>query len=392
MSSDHESINRAAVNRIFTIQILYTAFEFFAFSMLLVHFRRYFSFSEILNGYLLFFLTPLPLIIFARRVRTTTFLVGGFAARAVCVLIYLVRPSLPLMLAYYALSGVIIFLFWVPYNIRYFLLSHQANRATLAGHLIVVGPVLNMFIPLASGLVIARLGIPFLIAGSGVLAAVMIYKASRLPALDFVYDFRDVMKRARGLRFLKFIQGIWESGNMAIPLCGLRFVRGELQFGTYLAYLGLVGVIGALIITRFSDRQRRRLKYFFPFVTALALLTISLSSANTLARWAVLSGAVGVLSTMTYPFLFAVVLDKIEDKADGMIAREFMLNSGRVVGYAVILGIIALTGSVRPIFVFTGMSLLVYPIVLLTRRVYVEEAYDPFFAVARIYPGRRNGA
>jgi predicted MFS family arabinose efflux permease len=329
-------------------------------------------------GYLLFFFTPLPLILFLKRINTTTFLVAGFVIRALCLVIYLVKPIYPVMLIYYLLSGTIIFLFWVPYNIRYFLLSHQDNRATLAGHLIIVGPILAAFIPFTSGLVIAKLGIPFVIAGGALLAIAVVYRASRLPKHDLTYDFREVMANARGLRFLKFIQGVWESGNMVIPLYGLTFLRGELQYGAYLSYLGLVGVVGALIVTRFSDRQRKRLKFFLPFVIMLGLLTVSLVSAGTFGRWAALSGVVGVASTMTYPFMFAIVLDKIKDKAGGMIAREFLLNAGRVFGYGVMLGIMAITGTMRWAFLFTGAALLLYPILLIRKRHYIEENYDLF--------------
>jgi len=383
--SDADPAGKAAINQVFTLQIIYTAFEFFAFSMLLVHFKRHFSFQEMLAGYAVFFFAPLPLILFARRIRTRAFLMLGFALRGACVGIFAARPTLPMMLAYYFVTGFIIFLFWVPYNIRYFVLSHSANRATLAGHLIVVGPILNTFIPVTSAVVMARLGLPFLIAGGAVLAAVLIYKAWRLPHLDFQYDFRDVMRRARGLRFLKFVQGVWESGNMAIPLYGLTFLKSEMEFGAYLSYLGLVGVVGALIVTRLSDRQARRLKYFFPFVLALAVLTMSLASARTLGRWTVLSGLVGVASTLTYPFLFAVVLDRIEDKAGAMIAREFVLNAGRVVGYLVIIGITAVTGSMVWGFLFTGLSLLVYPVLLVARKLYMDEDYNPLLPVRKLY-------
>ncbi|MFZ1946078.1 MAG: MFS transporter [bacterium] len=371
------------IRRVFNLQKLYTAFEFFGFSMLLVHFKRYFSFDEIVLGYLLFFLTPLPFILFLRTIRTRCFLVTGFALRAACMVIYLIAPSLPAMLIYYLVSGAIIFLFWVPYNIRYFLLSGPTNRATLAGHLIIVGPILNTFVPFTSGLVIAKFGLPFLISGTAILAALLIYNAARLPKYDLPYRFHDVMANARGLRLLKLVQGVWEAGNMVIALYGLTFLKTEMEYGTYLSYLGLVGVVGALIVTRFSDRQRKRLKFFFPFVIALAALTMSLASARTFGRWTALAGTVGVASTMTYPFMFAIVLDKIEDKAAGMIAREFLLNAGRVLGYVVMLAIMAATGTMRWAFLFTGGVLLLYPVLLVSKRHYSDENYEPLSPVAR---------
>ena len=187
------------LGQIFNLQKLYTAFEIFAFSMLLVHFRRHFAFEQILAGYIVLFATPLPFILLARRIRTRAFLVTAFAARLVCVFIYLVRPSFPLMLLYYFGNGLVIFYFWVPYNIRYFLLSHSSNRATRAGHLIVVGPILNTFVPVASSLVIAHLGVIYLVVAGTLLGVILIYKASSLPRLDIPYTCRDVLRRSRGL-------------------------------------------------------------------------------------------------------------------------------------------------------------------------------------------------
>jgi len=79
------------------------------------------------------------------------------------------------------------------------------------------------------------------------------------------------------------------------------------------------------------------------------------------------------------------VLDRIEDKAGAMIAREFVLNAGRVVGYLVIIGITAVTGSMAWGFLFTGLSLLVYPVLLVARKLYMDEDYNPLLPVRKLY-------
>jgi sulfite exporter TauE/SafE len=94
---------------------------------------------------------------------------------------------------------------------------------------------------------------------------------------------------------------------------------------------------------------------------------------------------------MTYPFMFAIVLDKIEDKAAGMIAREFLLNAGRVLGYAVMLAIMAVTGTMRWAFLFTGGVLLLYPVLLIRKRHYSGENYEPLSPVTRLYGPDRDG-
>jgi hypothetical protein len=266
------------------------------------------------------------------------------------------------------------------------------NRATSAGHFVIVGPILNTFIPFISGLVIAKLGPAYIILGSLIFLAVLLYKVSKLPKLDVRYSFFDVMKKSKGLRFLKFIQGSWEAASMLLALYSLVFLTGELQFGSFLSYIGLVGVFATLFVTRFSDRQQKRLRYFFPLVTLLALITMSLAFMDSLAKWILAVGLLGIIRTITYPFFFAVLLDKIEDKAVGMIAREFMLNAGRVFGVLIFILVLSFTGTMRYGFLILGSFLLVYPALLIARKVYIEEAYHPLLPVAMVYQKGRLAA
>lgn len=380
------------LKQIFTIQKLYIAFEIFSFSMVLVYFTRHFSYFQILLGFMLLFFVPLPIIFFAKKLATKQFIFSSFIIRWLCVFVYVLKPSLSFLYSYFFLQGLIIFFFWVPYNIRYFTFSHRMNRATSAGHFVIVGPILNMFIPFISGVIISQLGPWYIIGTSTLLLLILLFKTSKLPNLDLNYSFFDTMQKSKGLKMLKFIQGSWEAASMAVPLYALMFLSGEVAFGSYLSYIGFVGVAATLVITRFSDTNQKRLKYFFPFVISLALVTISFFFINSISSFAISAGLLGVASTLTYPFFFAVLLDKIEDKSAGMIMREFMLNSGRVFGVAVFLAALFYTGSMKFGFLFLGGMLLVYPALLLARKLYVEEAYQPLLPVAKVYAQGRLAA
>jgi len=374
-----------SLKQIFTIQKLFISFEIFSFSMVLPFLIKYFSFKEVLGGYLILYLTPLPLIYFSKKLFTKELLFSSFIIRWLCVFIFVLKPTLHSMYAYFFFNGLIIFFFWTPYNIRYFTFSHRMNRATSAGHFVIVGPILNTFIPFISGLIISRLGPKYIISISTILMLFLLYKGSKLPKLNISYSFADIMKKSDGLRLLKFIQGIWEVASMLTPLYALIFLTGELAYGGFLSYLGLVGVIATLFITKFSDIQQKRLKFFLPLVISLGLITLALSFMDTLIFFAITAGLLGIIRTLTYPFFFAVLLDKIEDKAVGMIVREFMLNAGRVIGVGVFLISIFFTGSMKLGFFILGITLLIYPVILISRKFYVEEAYNPLLPVAIVY-------
>lgn len=380
------------LKQIFTIQKLYISFEIFSFSMVMPFLFRHFSFLQIMSGCLFIYLSPLPLLYFAKRLFTKKLLFCSFVIRWLGVFVLVLKPGLPLMYLYFILNGLIIFFFWAPYNIRYFTFSHRMNRATSAGHFIIVGPILNTFIPFISGLIISTLGPWYIVAGSTVLMLVLVYKTSKLPQLVLPYTFKEAVKKARGLNTLKFIQGMWEAASMLTPLYALSFIQSELAYGSFLSYLGLVGVVATLFVTKFSDAQHKRMKFFFPLVTALGLVTLAIAFVESFALFAVTAGMMGVIRTITYPFFFAIILDRIHDKTAGMIVREFMLNSGRVAGVMVFLAVILFSGSMRWGFLILGSVLLVYPVLLLTRNFYVEEAYNPLMPVALIYNRGRVAA
>ena len=378
------------VKSIFTIQKLFMVLEIFSFSMLWPYLARHFSYIEMLSGFVVLYAAPLIFIFFSKRIATKGFMLFAFIARYICILIFFVKPVLWIMYLFFFLKGIGIFFFWVPYNIRYFTFSHRMNRATSAGHFIIVGPILNLFIPISSAFVITRFGYPVLALISFIVLIVLLKRASQLPNFEVKYSFWDAFSKSKGLRTLKFLQGVWEGGTIMIPLFTLFFLKNEMAFGSFLSYLGLICIIATLFVTRFSDKQHKRMKFFFPLLVFLTLFTFSLAFADSLFKWVFVNALLGIASTLTYPFLYAILLDKIEDKSIAMITREFMINAGRVTGIAgiIIFGYLGL--HLRHAFIFIGLSLVAYLVLLLWKGVYVEEAYYPLAPVAKVYDRSKN--
>ena len=375
---------------LFTIQKLYIAFNMFSFSMVLPYLFRHFDHLQFLKELLLFFFTPLLFIVFTKKLKTKEFMIFIFITRILLLFIFFVKINIYWMYTWYFINGLSTFYFWVPYNVRYFLFSNKMNRATSAGHFIIVGPILGTFIPLISAFIITNLNYYFLASISCILGAVLLWKSFQIPKLDIKYNFFDAFRKSKGLRTLKFLQGFWEAGNFSIGLFSLFFIKGELAFGGFLSYLGLVGVIATIFVTRFSDKQQRRLKFFFPLLMFLAVFTLSLGFADTLVRWVIIASLIGMTSTLTYPFFFAVLLDKIEDKGIAMVIREYMLNVGRTFGILSMIIIFYLDIKFQYVFIVSGFSLLFYMMLLLRKDVYIEEAYYPLSPVAKVYDKSKN--
>jgi hypothetical protein len=378
------------VKSVFTIQKLFIAFDILAFSMLLPYLGRYFSHIELVSGYLFCYIAPLPFLFFAKKLITRKFMFFSFLISYINLFIFFILPNILLLYLFFFLRGLTIFFFWTPYNIRYFTFSHSMNRATSAGHFIIVGPILNSFIPLTSAFIITKMGYPILALACFVILVLLLYKTLKLPKLDINYSFKDVFQKAKGMRTLKFLQGIWEAGLILIPLYTLFFIKEELEFGSYLVYLGIVGVIATLIIVRFSDHQHQRLKFFFPLLILLSAGTLGLTFADSLSKWIIVTASIGIFSTLTYPFFFAVVLDKIEDKSISMITREYLLNSGRTAGITCIIFFYFLRLPLRYPFLLFGSSLVVYLLFLFKKGVYIDEAYHPLSPVVRVYNKSRK--
>lgn len=376
------------ISSIFTVQKMYMALNIFTFALLLPYYRQFLSHQALLSSYIVYVFVPLLLIPFFRRLRTKQFMVLGILLMYASVFVYFVEPTVALLYFQSALSGCVIFFFWACYNVRYFTFSNKMNRATTAGYFAIVSPVLNLFLPLISVFVIDNFGYKVLVAVSFFGLVFLLRKASHIPDLDVDFSFFRDLPKARGMRTLKFLQGVWESGYMAIGLFTLLFVSSNLSFAGFLSFLGLVGVLATVFVTRFSDKQHKRMKFFFPLLLLLIVFTTYLSLADNFVQWVLFASLVNVVATLVFPFFYSVVLDRIDDLFTGLVIREFFLNAGRLAGFVgmVLMGYF---GIPHP-FLVPALGLIVYMTTLFWRGVYVEEAYYPLSPVVKMYDGSKN--
>lgn len=369
---------------------MYAAFEIFSFSMLMPFLLKHFSIYVIIKGFFIAFLTPVILILFLRYIPTVKFMSIGFVLRWLTLFIFVLKPAYFFLYSYFILYGATFFFFWVSYNTRYFSFTNKMNRATSAGHIIIVGPILSSFIPFISGFVVSKIGYPMIVVVGSIFIIKILSKTSNISKLKIKYSFREAFANSKGIRLLKLIQGTWESIFWIFPIYTLSFIKSEFAFGAFLSYLGLLGVVSTLFVTRYSDRQQKRMKFLFPLLICLTLSTMLLSAADSLLEWTIFLGIFNIIYILTYPFFFAIVLDKVEDKSTSMITREALLNSGRTIGILIVAFVFKISGSLQPVFLFLGISPLVYMFILTRKKIYLDECYDPLSPVVKVYDNSRR--
>ncbi|MBN1386039.1 MFS transporter [Candidatus Woesearchaeota archaeon] len=378
------------LRQIFTIQKLYTSFEILSFCLLYVYLIQYFSPLQIISAAALGYSIPAALIFFSRFLDTKRFMIFGLSARWIALLIFLLPPRPVFLYIFYALFGIFIFFFWTSYNIRYFHFSHSMNRATSAGHYIIVGAFLSTFVPIISGLFVDNLGFRSLTILGSLMMLFIIFKASRIDEFLVSYDFREAFRKSKGIRSLKFLQGAWEIIYISVSIHTLTFISESMSYALYLSFIGFISIIATFIVTRISDKDNKRMKFFFPLLIFLIAAMINLFFADSVEKWLIATALLGFLQTLIYPFFLAVVLDKVEDKSTSLIIREFMLGLGRAFSASVLVVMLFFGFPFPLFFIFTSLIMLAYLALLIIKGVYFEEAYYPLSPVVKLYNGSKK--
>jgi len=284
--------------------------------------------------------------------------------------VFLFKPSYLFLVPLFV--GPVFFLFWVVFNIAYFKMISHDHRALYYAS----SPVLSAVLPIAAGLLATKYSMNAVFFVGALFFLFAAVAAITLKNSTINYRFKDAFKSVKGVRTLCFVQGFWEvTAVIAIPLVTLYFIRNELAFGAFLSYLGIFGIIAALVMAKMSDKSKKRTLFIYPLVVVLAILTTSLFFARSFWLWGVFLGLFYFVMQMANPFFVTVVLDRAKhDIANSMIAREFMLNLGRFFGTAVLLFCVSVLNEEYAFFFVSGVALLFYPAILYFKRLYSEKA------------------
>lgn len=357
---------------IFFLQLVFAFAVSFGWTLIYFYFLKSgFSYIHILVYFILFYVSSFLTIIAVPRVHSKQSIIIGLLLRTVTfVLVYHVFHILQLFFIA-VIFGVATIFFWIPVNIAYFSISPTDTKAFHSSIAIALWPFVGAICPFLAGVVsdLYSYQSVFLISIGVLLVDVYITtKLSTDTLLEF--DLGKTIKRIKGLKTLLLLQGFWQGVNwIALPLISFLFTTKELEYGSFLAYLGTLGSIASLVLGKLSDKTENRLFFILPSIIFTGIFTLLSGLGTTFAEWVIYRGVVSFFGTIAASFSLTVVVDRTEDLEAGMIGREIFITIGRVIGGIIVLFFYQIEYLQLSLAV-SGVAFFVYPLVLLKKEVY----------------------
>ncbi|MBU0684445.1 MAG: MFS transporter [Thermoplasmatota archaeon] len=276
--------------------------------------------------------------------------------------------------------GTYVVTFWVPYNVLIMHITSRAKRGAIIGFYFLIFPLVGVLTPALGGLIILLSGYQALFAIAAILAVANIVfifglkvfremkhriiipelleslKINMIGRLHIDIDFKAVDWRLRTALFAEGIQdGIFW---IFIPLVSFEFAKSEIGAGGYLSLFAVWGAIMTIALGYLSDRLKDRASIVRIGAAFAAISVLVASSATDPARYLSSMSMAFFWIAMVPSFLFTMLLDKMEKlKKKGVIVREFLLDSGRLVGVLATIILLLLNVRLADVMVIAGVAL-----------------------------------
>jgi len=297
---------------------------------------------------------------------------GIFAYALSFVLLFLLPPARELLFVYSVIAGLNFFLFWTSFNMMYFELSE--NRAALLGFIYFsLVALFGIAIPVLSGFIAEDYGFGTLFLTSAILYVLLIFPVYiLLRERNYGYDIIDCLGETKGMKTLILVEGVYGGGMLAaLAIIPLYYFHTPVEMGMYLSLTTIFSVIASAIVSHLSDKVRRRKLYIRIFGVGLGLASIASSFSITAVNWSIAVSFRNFFSTLFMPFTTAIIADNKQNISKVMIARELLLNSGRVFGIAVVLLCSLLASDIHFSLIFLGASIMLYPLIIELKRKHI---------------------
>ena len=337
---------------------------YFGWSFFTVYFYELgYSISEMIFSGIFYSLTPIIVILFSKRISSRTAMNIGILFRALAIFfcykfifnylghtqLFLVNSLIGLMSVYYWLSN-------------YAIIQKEAktnNRAFIAMVFSSIDPLVSMIAPLISAWIIEKndYAIMFNVAlGFTVFALFSTKLVKKEVILDF--NIKKIMKQLKHLKTLTFIQGVFSGLNtFTIGLITISFVKSLFDYGVFASMTAVFGIVASLLLGRWSDKIRNRVVFAKFSLIITGVLTFLSSFSTNYTAWIISRSFYGFFIGVAFPFVFTIVGDCIENKEDGMVARNLLMNFGAVIGSIISLLIFYLTNNLMNIVVVSSFML-----------------------------------
>lgn len=335
----------------------------FAISFLPLFFRTNgYSLMGLACLYLFLSLGVLFLLPLIKKINLRRSLLIGYLCYAGCMLSIFWGSSWISYVGYALFGAATYIFFWIPFNYVFFQTSKKETNSTDSAFFFNSTAILGTFVPLLGAAVIGHLGYRWLFGIAFIYYLILgTYVYFRLPDETHTSNFRLDVQKFKGLKTIACLEGSLQYfSGVILAIYALLFFQDAANYSHYLSYLGLIGFIIALFISRRSDHQQKRLGYLFVLYSLMCLAIISLATASSTVHWMIVVGIFMIINGISLPLRSAVSMDvKVVDMGFWK-TREFFLNLGRVATLA-ISALFFYLHLYWPIFVIFALIATVYP-------------------------------
>jgi MFS family permease len=276
------------------------------------------------------------------------------------------------------LHGSFIVVFWIPYNVVFMRMTTDEDRAGRSTQLFALFAIAGAIFPLVAGHLIDWQGFWAAIVVAWVVLAVgAVLAFSRDWGDEVRFDLGRALREGRRVTPLVLLEGVWQGIFwVAVWIGTVRMVDHSSEYGAFLAFLGIMGGVAAVVAGRWSDRARDRWPPLLLSGAGVAAFLLAVPFAEgDLTYWSLLAGLAYFFAYMLMAFTFTAVSEMGLRIDEAMGLRELMFNLGRTLGGCVFIA--TLMASVS----------MVYPMAVAAAAVAVKVAL-----FGRVLRGKRSSA
>lgn len=356
--------------------LFFTSFNWFisfSRSALLPHFvKEGMTLQQIIFGALLTFVGVILALILispiSRRLKARTSWIMAIILSYVYILLLIkINSPFQLYLAYF-INGLITFFFYIFYNSAHFESTAKKHIGKSSALMFSIGPAISVIAPLLAGY-LAQIDYFYIWIFSFLFFFVPLYLVRFQKNFSVGYSIKEIVYEIKATRIFIFLGAFWEAMVFGvIPVYTLFFIKSPLGYGSFLAYLGLMGILANLFLGTLSDKIKKRIVFLYPITFSMAAVTFLFPLAvSNIFIWITLSGAVQFIYPLYNNVSLAMVIDSHSDIKRAVVGREMMLSLGRISGLA--LAFLSFFFEKQPccIFLVLGLSMVIFPAVLFWR-------------------------
>ena len=292
------------------------------------------SIQEIVATSFFWFVGSLILIPLFKRFDSKKFMLIGIFITFISILVLYNFNFKEAAYLYRLLLSLTILFFWMPFNISFYEFRKE-NNALLGALYFSLGPLLLLVLPAVSGVIAASLGYGNLYLLAMISCAItFVLGFLFLEERVYTYDLVKSLKSISGLRSLIFLEGFGANmiASVTLETMLLKYATKPIEFGSFISLTTVFSILASFLTAKISDNHKRRREFVLLSSVALGIATIFASTAGSIEQFFLAFSLVNFFKTIFFPFPFAVVVDNSKNLVSTMIAREYMLNFGRICG------------------------------------------------------------